>query len=188
MQEYNEKKSLLIWFQVPVIQNHEGDIVEQHTKRLATVVEKFASISFIPCSFVAKDTSKKKRRSMIQPPFPSSEPVSVFLNRWSWKTWSEDSERKYNYRVMNEHLVLLADSISQLIFQNLHEGELTRTVRSLLYKYRESILSSLSGKTLLYTSRFVLSPPLYLTPLLHSENNEESFYCSGCTGRWAECF
>ena len=63
-----------------IVQNQEGDIVEQHAKRLATVVDGFATISFMPCSFVAKDTSKKKRRSTYQTPGPSSESVSRPLN------------------------------------------------------------------------------------------------------------
>lgn len=53
--------------QLSIIQSLEADIVEQHNKRSALVIEQFADLSFIPCSFVAKDGSRKKRRSVKSP-------------------------------------------------------------------------------------------------------------------------
>ena len=41
------------------------------------VVEQFSDLSFIPCSFVAKDSSRKKRRSFKRPTLPSHDPVST---------------------------------------------------------------------------------------------------------------
>ena len=43
------------------------------------VVEQFSDLSFIPCSFVAKDSSRKKRRSFKRPTLPSHDPVSTSL-------------------------------------------------------------------------------------------------------------
>ena len=43
------------------------------------VVEQFSDLSFIPCSFVAKDSSRKKRRSFKSPTLPSHDPVSTLF-------------------------------------------------------------------------------------------------------------
>ena len=56
------------------------DIVENHSKRSMQVVEQFSELSFIPCSFVAKDSSRKKRRSIKSPNLPSNQPVSLLFS------------------------------------------------------------------------------------------------------------
>ena len=66
-------------FQLPVVQAVDGDIVEHHSKRSMQVVEQFSDLSFIPCSFVAKDSSRKKRRSFKSPSLPSHDPVSTLF-------------------------------------------------------------------------------------------------------------
>ena len=64
-------------FQLPVVQTVEDDIIEHHSKRSLQVMEQFSDLSFIPLSFVAKDTSRKKRRSVKNPTQPSRDLVSL---------------------------------------------------------------------------------------------------------------
>ncbi|XP_078366924.1 dynamin-binding protein-like isoform X2 [Oculina patagonica] len=63
--------------QLPVVQADDEDIVEHHSKRSVQVMEQFSDLSFIPCSFVAKDSSRKKRRSLKIPSTPSHDPDAV---------------------------------------------------------------------------------------------------------------
>ena len=64
-------------FQLPVVQTVEGDIIEHHSKRSLQVMEQFSDLSFIPLSFVAKDSSRRKRRSLKTPTQPSRDQVSL---------------------------------------------------------------------------------------------------------------
>ncbi len=70
----------IFFFQLPVVQADDEDIVEHHSKRSVQVMEQFSDLSFIPCSFVAKDSSRKKRRSLKIPSTPSHDPVSTSHN------------------------------------------------------------------------------------------------------------
>lgn len=64
--------------QLPVVQEMEEDVIEHHNKRSMEVMEQFSELSFIPCSFVAKDSSRKKRRSTVKSPnMPSNQPDTV---------------------------------------------------------------------------------------------------------------
>ncbi|KAJ7357603.1 hypothetical protein OS493_024416 [Desmophyllum pertusum] len=63
--------------QLPIVQAVDEDIVEHHSKRSTQVIEQFSELSFIPCSFVAKDSSRKKRRSMRNSTLPSRDPDAV---------------------------------------------------------------------------------------------------------------
>ena len=58
----------VLLLQLPVVQEIDEDIIEHHSKRSKQVMEQFSELSFIPCSFVAKDSSRKKRRSVIKSP------------------------------------------------------------------------------------------------------------------------
>ena len=64
-------------FQLPVVQTVEGDIIEHHGKRSLQVMEQFSDLSFIPWSFVAKDSYRRKRRSLKPPTQPSRDQVSL---------------------------------------------------------------------------------------------------------------
>ena len=64
-------------FQLPVVQMLEGDIIEHHSKRSLQVMEQFSDLSFIPLSFVAKDSSRKKRRSLKNPTQLSTDQVGL---------------------------------------------------------------------------------------------------------------
>lgn len=72
--------------QLPLIQSLESDIVEHHSKRSVQVIEQFADLSFIPCSFVAKDSARKKRRSIKSPNVSTHDPDST----------EDDKEMKLN--------------------------------------------------------------------------------------------
>ena len=64
-------------FQLPVVQTVEGDIIEHHSKRSLQVMEQFSDLSFIPLSFVAKDSYRRKRRSLNTPTQSSRDQVSL---------------------------------------------------------------------------------------------------------------